>query len=230
MSNNVVVNDLGRGALVVTGSGATATVSGTQVYGATTMTGTGVTVSGTTTLSARPGLDTSHPYDAATTTPTTPTVPTVPTVPTTPPEAGHTLNGGSRNDSLNGGSGADTINGAGGNDTLRGNDGADLIQGGKGNDVLVGGAGNDWLSGDGGSDTISGGAGSDIFHTWRGAGADRVLDFNYAEGDRVQLDPGAWHNAYQSGADMIIDLGGGSAMTLAGVSQASLGSDWLFTA
>jgi hypothetical protein len=61
MSNNVVVNSLGRGALIVTDDGATATVTGTQIFGATTTTGTGISISGTTTVSTRPALDTSHP-------------------------------------------------------------------------------------------------------------------------------------------------------------------------
>jgi Ca2+-binding RTX toxin-like protein len=245
MSNNVVVNDLGRGALIVTGSGATATVTGTQLWGSTTLTGTGVSISGTTTLAARPALDTSHPYDGTTTTSPVPTVPTTPTTPTptvpeTPPVAGgKTITGTSRNDTLNGGSGADTMNGGNGNDliqgaagsdSINGGNGADTILGGDGKDVLIGGAGNDILSGGAGDDTLTGGLGADIFHVGGGAGADRVLDFNYAQGDRVVVDAGATGGMAIVGADIVITLDSGASMILVGVNPATLGADWAFFA
>ena len=245
MSNNVVVNDLGRGALIVTGSGATATVTGTQLWGTTTLTGTGVSISGTTTLAARPALDTSHPYDGTTTTPPVPTVPTTPTTPTptvpeTPPVAdGKTIVGTTRNDTLNGGSGADTINGGNGSDLIQGAAGADSINGGNGadtilggdnNDVLIGGAGNDILCGGAGADILTGGAGADIFHVGGGAGADRVLDFSYAQGDRVVVDAGAKGGMAIVGGDIVITLESGAIMTLVGVNPATLGADWAFFA
>jgi len=53
-------------------------------------------------------------------------------------------------------------------------------------------------------------------------------DFNYAEGDRMQVTPGVIGNSSQSGADTIYDMGGGNTITLVGVNLASLGSDWAF--
>jgi hypothetical protein len=67
MTNNVVVNDLGKGTVLWDASGTPATVSGTQIWGAATMVnGSGVSVSGTTTLSSHPTLDTSHPWSTST--------------------------------------------------------------------------------------------------------------------------------------------------------------------
>ncbi|WP_304218770.1 M12 family metallo-peptidase, partial [Phenylobacterium aquaticum] len=96
--------------------------------------------------------------------------------------------GGQDNDSLSGDAGADIVYGNLGNDTLSGGDGNDWVRGGQGDDSVSGGNGDDWIWGDKGSDTLSGGAGADIFHSFVGAGADRVIDFNRAEGDRVILD------------------------------------------
>lgn len=126
--------------------------------------------------------------------------------------------------------GNDIVYGNLGDDTCYGGDGADLIRGGQGSDSLSGGAGNDWLSGDLGADMISGGAGADIFHSWGAAGVDRVLDFNAAEGDRVQLDPGTTYVVTQVGADTVIEMTGGAVMTLVGVSKAALPAGWLFLA
>jgi Ca2+-binding RTX toxin-like protein len=137
--------------------------------------------------------------------------------------------GGKDNDFLSGGRGADIVYGNLGHDTAYGEDGADLIRGGQFNDLLFGGAGDDWLSGDRDSDTISGGSGADIFHTFGDAGVDRVMDFNRAEGDRVQLDPGTTYSVAQVGADTVITMGGGAQMTLVGVSMATLTDGWIFT-
>lgn len=110
------------------------------------------------------------------------------------------INGGQGNDALNGGYGNDLINGdqdpdgGYGNDRLEGGFGHDALHGGKGDDVLFGDSGNDILWGEAGRDTLTGGAGADIFgfNFWddsnpTGATADRILDFNRAEGDRIQL-------------------------------------------
>ena len=57
-----------------------------------------------------------------------------------------------------------------------------------------------------------------------------MLDFNYAEGDRVQLDAGTTYTLEQVGADTVIDTGGGNEMVLVGVKLSSLPSDWIFSA
>jgi serralysin len=153
-----------------------------------------------------------------------------------------TCNGGSGGDWVVGGQGDDLLAGEYddgfargddvvlgnlGNDTCDGAAGADTLRGGQGDDSLTGGTGADWLSGDRGSDTLSGGAGADVFHSFGEAGFDRVLDFNRAEGDRVQLDPGTAYTVSEVETDVLIDMAGGARMVLAGVSMASLTQGWI---
>ena len=116
-----------------------------------------------------------------------------------------------------------------GNDTLIGGIGNDLIRGGQGDDSIAGGAGNNFISGDRGNDTEGGGMhGADLFHSSQDAGIDRVLDFSVAQGDRVQLDPGTTFTVSQSGADTLIDMGGGNEMILVGVQMATLTTSSIF--
>jgi Ca2+-binding RTX toxin-like protein len=136
--------------------------------------------------------------------------------------------GGKGDDSQSGGDGDDIVWGNLGNDTLDGGFGADQIRGGQGDDSISGGAGNDFISGDRGNDTESGGAGADTFHSFSGAGIDRVLDFKYAQGDRVMLDPGTSYTVSQVGADTVVDMGGGDQLILVGVNLSTLPSDWIF--
>ncbi|WP_293679158.1 calcium-binding protein [uncultured Phenylobacterium sp.] len=131
-------------------------------------------------------------------------------------------------DTANGGAGIDIMNGNQGNDTISGGDGIDVVRGGKDNDSVSGGAGDDFVSGDRGSDTLSGGTGADLFHTFAGAGLDRVTDFSRAEGDRV-LVLGNQYTVSQSGADVLIDLGSGDQMVLVGVQQSSLTDGWIIS-
>lgn len=135
--------------------------------------------------------------------------------------------GGQGGDQLFGDGGSDFVYGNLGDDTVTGGDGGDFVRGGQGADVLYGEAGNDWMSGDRGDDTITGGSGADTFYIFTGSGIDRVTDFNRAEGDRVQFDPGAKYTVSQEGADTVIDLGGGDRMVLAGVQSSSLGAGWV---
>jgi hypothetical protein len=129
--------------------------------------------------------------------------------------------GGDGDDRLDGADTADDLQGRLGNDTLRGLAGADELRGGKGDDILDGGAGDDWLAGGRGDDTVTGGAGADIFNSFAAAGVDRVLDFNLAEGDRVQLDPGTVYTVRQEGADTVVAMEQGR-LVLKGVQAASL--------
>jgi serralysin len=138
------------------------------------------------------------------------------------------LYGGQGNDLVLGGLGNDILLANMGDDVARGEAGNDLLRGGQGSDSLSGGAGDDWLAGDRDADTLSGGAGADVFHTWGGAGLDRVTDFNYAEGDRVNLLAGTTWSAAQTGADVTITMAGGGQMVLANVSMGSLGAGWIF--
>jgi Ca2+-binding RTX toxin-like protein len=137
--------------------------------------------------------------------------------------------GGKDQDVLFGDDGDDIVLGNLGNDTLDGGNGVDVVRGGQGDDSLSGGAGNDYVSGDLGNDTETGGAGADIFHGSQNIGMDRVLDFNYAQGDRVELDPGTTFTLSQVGSDTVVDMGGGNEMVLAGITLTTLPSDWIFT-
>jgi Ca2+-binding RTX toxin-like protein len=103
----------------------------------------------------------------------------------------------SGDDTLNGGNGNDGLWGFDGNDAINGDAGDDYVEGSDGNDVILGGADNDTLLGQGGADTIGGGtgfdflfggAGADTFIFRKGDAADWVLDFNAAEGDKLQLE------------------------------------------
>lgn len=116
-----------------------------------------------------------------------------------------TLYGGDGDDALDGGDGSDKLYGGEGDDSLFGgdwingnsSDTADLLDGGagddqlngwEGDDHLFGGAGNDLLHGSYGTDTLTGGAGADIFsYTSAIDGNDVILDFNRAEGDKIDI-------------------------------------------
>ncbi|MCR0982243.1 PQQ-dependent sugar dehydrogenase [Roseomonas populi] len=133
------------------------------------------------------------------------------------------LSGMEGNDNLLGGAGEDLLIGGAGADRLDGGDGSDHLLGGAGNDRLFGGAGADLLIGGRGTDILTGGAGADLFR-WttasdspRGNPADRVADFNGAEGDRLDLSALVdGHFAFIGGAEFsasgpqlrALDLGG----------------------
>lgn len=143
--------------------------------------------------------------------------------------------GGQGNDLLNGdgptsyGLSGDLVFGNMGDDTLIGSYGDDLLRGGQHNDQLQGAEGADFLSGDRGDDTLSGGSGRDIFHTFAGAGVDRVLDFSVAEGDRVKFEQaGTPYVLRQVGADTVIELEG-TQMILVGVDASTLPVGWLIS-
>lgn len=104
------------------------------------------------------------------------------------------LNGGAGDDLLVGGAGDDLLDGGAGGDTLRGAKGDDLLIGGAGNDILVAGRGDDVPIGGPGGDRLQGGQGADVFRflsvadSLPGSGQnDRILDFSFAEGDRIDL-------------------------------------------
>lgn len=147
-----------------------------------------------------------------------------------------TLFGGRGDDVLVGGTGdageaGDFVQGNLGDDRILGGAGADVLLGGQGRDSLQGGAGADYLSGDRGDDTLAGGAGADTFHGSAAGGADRILDFNGGEGDRIVLDHGDTFEVVQSGQDTVIRIDGGAAtITLAGVDSTTLHGDWIVAA
>lgn len=98
------------------------------------------------------------------------------------------------NDRITTGSSEDEIHAGAGNDTILTLGGNDLLFGDAGNDLLNGGAGNDRLLGGSGLDTLIGGAGADVFVLDQygsdaggqfDSGLDRILDFDAAQGDRI---------------------------------------------
>jgi len=138
--------------------------------------------------------------------------------------------GGKDNDLLFGNVGGDLVYGNLGNDTCDGGEGADTIRGGQDDDVVRGFSGADYVSGDRGDDTMTGGTGADLFHSFGSADLDLVTDFNFAEGDRVLLDPGTRYTVRQVVTDVEIDMEGGGKMILQGVFLTSLGAGWIIGA
>ncbi len=136
--------------------------------------------------------------------------------------------GGKDPDLLYGETGNDIVLGNIGNDTVYGGVGDDVVRGGKDDDQVDGGAGNDFVSGDQGYDTLIGGPGADLFHTFIGAGVDRVLDFSIEDGDRVLLLPGQTWTVQQWGADTVVTVGNGDRLTLVDVQVDALPEGWIF--
>lgn len=150
--------------------------------------------------------------------------------------------GGKDNDLLSGEAGADIVYGNLGNDSLSGGDGNDIVRGGQGDDVVRGGSGADFVSGDRGDDTLFGGSGSgwpggfftgygdsaaDVFHTFPGAGIDRVMDFEVAR-DRVMVTADTIYTVSQVGRDTVVEIADGSKMILVDVSVSALPAGWIF--
>uniref|UniRef100_UPI000E651E1B calcium-binding protein n=1 Tax=Dongia deserti TaxID=2268030 RepID=UPI000E651E1B len=128
-------------------------------------------------------------------------------------------------DLLTGGAGSLGLNG---DDVLVGLAGDDSLGGGSGNDLLLGGDGSDTLTGGTGIDVLAGGRGGDTYVLKAGdntvANADLILDYSYAEGDKIDLsdlldanfDPGddltGFVRLQQSGSDIVVQVdtdGGG---------------------
>jgi subtilisin-like proprotein convertase family protein len=84
-----------------------------------------------------------------------------------------------------------------GNDTIIGNSAANALDSGRGNDILYGVAGNDFLNGGAGNDILVGGFGNDSLTGGSGAdnfffnslsqGIDIIQDFQWTEGDIIQI-------------------------------------------
>ena len=148
-----------------------------------------------------------------------------------------TVIGGGDSDALSGGAGNDLLFGNAGQDLLFGNAGTDTLFGGGGNDTLFGGDGDDALFGDlgndllvsgAGNDTLTGGAGADVFIFSTGDGADRITDFNAADGDRIGLAPGQTYSVAANGAgEAVIVFSDTHTVTLAGVRREQFSTDWV---
>ncbi|WP_207462104.1 PD40 domain-containing protein [Azospirillum sp. SYSU D00513] len=129
------------------------------------------------------------------------------------------LSGDLGEDLLNGGAGSDALYGNVGQDALFGNAGADTMYGGAGNDTLYGGMDNDLLSGDLGDDQLWGNLGADTFLVRSGGGADTIMDFSAAQGDRIALNGAAYNVTMAPSGWVRLDLGAGQTVTLEGVTS-----------
>lgn len=115
------------------------------------------------------------------------------------------LDGGADDDEVAAGLGVDTLYGGDGNDTMFAGGGDDVAFGGMGDDFIWGMAGNDVIRGGEGNDTIAAGPGSDALYGELGAdtfifygngGENRIMDFNGAEGDRLNLSRSTWISTF----------------------------------
>ncbi|MGC1494902.1 MAG: pre-peptidase C-terminal domain-containing protein [Sulfitobacter sp.] len=157
------------------------------------------------------------------------------------------LFGGADDDIANGGAGNDGIFGEQGNDTLLGDSGNDRFFGGTGNDEIFGGSDNDTVFAGAGFDTITGGTGNDrlqgdfnadTFVFGLGHGNDTITDFDALNVfERIDLSAintfvninSVLANSVQSGANVIINTGGGNTIQLNGVLRVDLdSSDFIF--
>jgi Ca2+-binding RTX toxin-like protein len=117
---------------------------------------------------------------------------------------------------------------------------ADDLAGNAFANVLHGGSGADRLAGNGGNDDLWGGGANDIFVVRSGTGVDTINDFGDAIGndDVIRLEGGTFASfdalvgsgaMTQSGADVVIQLGGGDEVILRDLTLGSLDSgDFLF--
>ena len=107
--------------------------------------------------------------------------------------------------------------------------------------VIIGNSGNNVLTGGGGGDTLTGGGGNDTFVYSAGYGSEVVTDFVAGPGgiDVINLQGmSSVHTladilarATQSGADTVINFGGGDVLTLQNVTIGNLvSSDFVFAA
>lgn len=125
--------------------------------------------------------------------------------------------GGQENDAVYGGQGNDVVYGNLGNDVVYGNLGDDFFFGGQDADRLFGGQGNDTINGNLGNDTLFGNLGADWFVFGQGAGADVVMDFSAAEGDRLDVQGQAHATSTAADGWALITLSGGGTIEMVGL-------------
>ena len=108
---------------------------------------------------------------------------------------------------------------------LIGDAGDNSLIGGKGKDSLNGGDNNDTLWGGKGNDILTGGDGADTFVYQAGEGTDTITDYNFTDGDLLQiLDKRGKVIAKDAikkwdfdGDDLTLSIKGGGKLILAGV-------------
>ncbi|KKN78160.1 hypothetical protein LCGC14_0352610 [marine sediment metagenome] len=129
-------------------------------------------------------------------------------------------------DFVQGNIGNDLVNGGQGNDLVFGGQGNDLVFGGQGDDQIFGDLGNDLLSGDFGNDTMTGGEGADTFLFRLGQGNDVVTDFDFATGDRLDLQ-GQTYTSAETAGSVTLTLSGGGTIVLQGVPESDFSASYL---
>jgi len=124
------------------------------------------------------------------------------------------LNGGEGNDKLEGNQGKDNLTGGLGNDELLGGKDDDILNGNQGNDTLYGNLGDDVLFGGKNDDLLNGGEGNDTLYGNLGAdtfvlasGKDTVADFNFSDGDRIQIAGNPNYGITQEGTSVLLQRG-----------------------
>ena len=140
-----------------------------------------------------------------------------------------TMFGGNGNDVLLGNAGGDFMAGDGGFDTLEGQGGNDTLFGGASADILDGGTGNDTLYGGDGADTLTGGLGADTFVFFGSGGADTITDWQNNIDDLAFQGITSMSQffalASDVGTSVIVNLTGGSVITIEDASLAQFGTE-----
>jgi hypothetical protein len=108
------------------------------------------------------------------------------------------IRGSAFDDDMTGDTGDEVFDGRSGNDDLDGGAGNDFLRGNDGNDTLTGGVGEDQMQGDTGADTFVFNPGDS---TGTSVGGDRILDFNFGEGDRIDIS--GYASSIQSTTDFV---------------------------
>lgn len=108
----------------------------------------------------------------------------------------------------------DYLFGASGADTLVGNGGEDTFEGGSGDDIFIG----DFVAGF----DAKGVAGADVFQFSRNdSGNDRILDFQFGTDHLMFYGIPQPSRIQPSGADLLVNYGSGSTVTLVGLGNLS---------
>lgn len=113
--------------------------------------------------------------------------------------------------------GDDTVFSGDGKDTVWAGEGNDNVAGDNGDDQVFGEQGNDNIGGGDGNDMLYGGHGDDLFGFVAGSGSDRIVGFNAAEGDRLDLEGQTYLRGVTSDGSAALALSGGGTIRLEGV-------------
>jgi Ca2+-binding RTX toxin-like protein len=130
--------------------------------------------------------------------------------------------GGQVNDTIYGGQVNDVVYGNFGNDIVYGNFGDDFVFGGQDADRLFGGQGNDTINGNLGNDTLSGNLGADRFVFGLGSGSDVVMNFNFAEGDRLDVQAQTHVTSTAASGWALITLSGSGTIEMVGLTPSQI--------